>query len=120
MFVQALFIYIDIDNDDNARILEFFGLKKEETPAMRFITLGEDMTKYKPETDGLDTKSVETFVQKVLDGKMKVGEKVLENAARDMGEISYSRQGSDFMLCGAIKTQQRNPFSATSDVGRNP
>ena len=67
-----MFIYINIDDDDNQRILEFFGLKSEECPAVRYITLGEDMTKYKPTKDALDTKSIESFVQDVLDGKVKV------------------------------------------------
>ena len=39
---------------------------------MRYITLGEDMTKFKPETDDLGTESIKTFVQGVLDGKVKV------------------------------------------------
>ena len=30
------------------------------------------MTKYKPTKDALDTKSIESFVQDVLDGKVKV------------------------------------------------
>lgn len=68
---KVLFIYINIDDDDNQRILEFFGLKSEECPAVRYITLGEDMTKYKPTKDALDTKSIESFVQDVLDGKVK-------------------------------------------------
>jgi len=68
---KVLFIYINIDEDDNERILEFFGLKKAECPAIRFINLAEDMTKYKPATADLSTKSVTDFVQGVLDGKIK-------------------------------------------------
>ena len=67
-----MFIYINIDDDDNQRILEFFGLKADECPAVRYITLGEDMTKYKPTSDALDSKAIQTFVQDVLDGKVKV------------------------------------------------
>jgi len=68
---KTLFIYINAEDDDNKRILEFFGLKEEEVPAMRYITLGEDMTKYKPKTDDLTTDAVKSFVQDVLDGKIK-------------------------------------------------
>ncbi|MCP6606191.1 hypothetical protein NL500_28765, partial [Klebsiella pneumoniae] len=32
---KILFIFIDSDHTDNQRILEFFGLKKEECPAVR-------------------------------------------------------------------------------------
>lgn len=69
---KVLFITLDTSDEDNARILEFFGLKKEETPAARLITLGEDMTKYKPDSDDLSEEAVTTFVQAFLDGKLKV------------------------------------------------
>ena len=69
---QVLFISIDTSDEDNARILEFFGLKKEETPAVRLISLAEDMTKFKPPTDKLDVASVKSFVQDFVDGKLKV------------------------------------------------
>lgn len=72
LMLQVLFIYLDTSNEDNARILEFFGLKPEQCPAIRLITLTDDMTKFKPETDDLGTDSVKAFVQSVLDGKLKV------------------------------------------------
>lgn len=68
---EVLFIYLDTSDEDNARILEFFGLKAEECPAVRLITLGEDMTKYKPESDDLSTEAIRTFVQGFKDGKLK-------------------------------------------------
>lgn len=68
---KVLFIYIDTTSEDNARILEFFGLTKDETPAVRLIKLEEDMTKFKPETTDLDADSIKTFVNNVLEGKIK-------------------------------------------------
>jgi len=68
---KVLFIFVDIDNDENDRILEFFGLKKEECPTVRLINLGEDMTKYKPETVNLLPEGLSTFVQAYLDGGLK-------------------------------------------------
>jgi len=68
---KVLFIYIDTDDEDNLRILEFFGLKAEECPTVRFISLGEDMTKFKPETGDLTTDAIKSFVNSVLDGKIK-------------------------------------------------
>ena len=66
-----MFIYVDIDNAENERILEFFGLKKEECPTVRLINLGEDMTKYKPDTLNLTPDGISAFVQSFIDGKLK-------------------------------------------------
>ncbi|CAH1794945.1 unnamed protein product [Owenia fusiformis] len=68
---EVLFIYINVDDEENARILEFFGLKTEDVPTVRYISLGEDMVKYKPETDELSTEAVKKFVSSVLDGSLK-------------------------------------------------
>ena len=70
--LQMLFVYLDTDNEDNGRILEFFALKKEDTPAVRLITLAEDMTKFKPTADGVGADVVKQFAQDFLDGKLKV------------------------------------------------
>uniref|UniRef100_A0A8D0H1B9 Protein disulfide-isomerase n=1 Tax=Sphenodon punctatus TaxID=8508 RepID=A0A8D0H1B9_SPHPU len=68
---KILFIFIDSDHSDNQRILEFFGLKKEECPAVRLITLEEEMTKYKPESDELTAEKIKEFCDKFLEGKVK-------------------------------------------------
>ena len=52
--------------------MEFFGLKEEETPAVRLISLTEDMTKYKPEFSGVAADDVKQFVQDFMDGNLKV------------------------------------------------
>lgn len=69
---KILFIFIDSDHTDNQRILEFFGLKKEECPAVRLITLEEEMTKYKPESDELTAEKITEFCHRFLEGKIKV------------------------------------------------
>uniref|UniRef100_U5EXV6 Protein disulfide-isomerase n=1 Tax=Corethrella appendiculata TaxID=1370023 RepID=U5EXV6_9DIPT len=66
-----LFVSINADEEDHQRILEFFGMKKEEIPSYRIIRLEEDMAKYKPETNDLSADVVKEFVQKFLDGKIK-------------------------------------------------
>lgn len=68
---QVLFVTIDADEEDHLRILEFFGMKREEVPAARLIKLEEDMAKYKPDTTELTSESIRTFVQDFLDGKLK-------------------------------------------------
>ncbi|XP_029950324.1 protein disulfide-isomerase [Salarias fasciatus] len=68
---RILFIFIDSDIDDNQRILEFFGLKKEECPAIRLITLEDEMTKYKPDSDDMSAASITAFCTAFVDGKLK-------------------------------------------------
>jgi len=68
---KVLFIYIDTEVADNERILEFFGLKKEDAPTLRLINLDGDMTKYVPETAGIETANINTFVTAFLDGSLK-------------------------------------------------
>ncbi|KAF6095992.1 prolyl 4-hydroxylase subunit beta [Phyllostomus discolor] len=68
---KILFIFIDSDHADNQRILEFFGLKKEECPAVRLITLEEEMTKYKPESNELTADKITDFCRRFLEGKVK-------------------------------------------------
>ena len=65
-------MYINIADDDNLRILEFFGLKTDECPNIRYIVLGDDMIKYKPTTVDLTAQGIKQFTQDVLDGKLKV------------------------------------------------
>ncbi|KAJ0041700.1 hypothetical protein NL108_008157, partial [Boleophthalmus pectinirostris] len=68
---KILFIFIDSDVDDNQRILEFFGLKKEECPAIRLITLEDEMTKYKPESDAITAEGITEFCTLFTEGKLK-------------------------------------------------
>lgn len=69
---KVLFVTINTDDDDHEKIMEFFGLKKEEVPAMRLIRLEEEMTKYKPEKPDFSEETIRAFVTGVLDGKIKV------------------------------------------------
>nr|AQQ10870.1 disulfide isomerase [Conus miles] len=68
---KVLFIYLDTAKDENEHIMGFFGLKATDAPAMRLIQLGEDLAKYKPESDSLDKSTIKKFVQDFLDGKLK-------------------------------------------------
>ncbi|RZC35834.1 protein disulfide-isomerase [Asbolus verrucosus] len=68
---QVLFVTIDASEEDHQRILEFFGMKKDEVPAARLIKLEEDMAKYKPESNELTSDSIKQFVEDFLAGKLK-------------------------------------------------
>lgn len=42
--------------------MEFFGMKKEEAPAMRLISLEEEMSKYMPEKPDLTPENVKVSI----------------------------------------------------------
>lgn len=68
---EVLFVTINADEADHERILEFFGMKKEDVPAMRLVKLEEDMAKYKPENPEISSENVLEFVTAFTEGKLK-------------------------------------------------
>ncbi|RWS05049.1 protein disulfide-isomerase-like isoform X2, partial [Dinothrombium tinctorium] len=68
---QVLFVTINTDIEDHERIMEFFGLKKDESPEMRLIKLEEEMTKFKPESKEITEDNIRNFVKGVIEGKIK-------------------------------------------------
>ncbi|KAJ0178162.1 hypothetical protein K1T71_005985 [Dendrolimus kikuchii] len=68
---KIMTVAIDSDEDEHQRILEFFGMKKEEVPSVRLIALEQDMAKYKPTSDELSANTVEEFVQAFFAGTLK-------------------------------------------------
>ncbi|CAH2090951.1 unnamed protein product [Euphydryas editha] len=68
---RIMSVAIDTDEDDHQRILEFFGMKKDEVPSARLIALEQDMAKYKPVSDELSANSVEEFIQSFFAGTLK-------------------------------------------------
>ncbi|ESN93312.1 hypothetical protein HELRODRAFT_194128 [Helobdella robusta] len=70
---KVVFLYVDLDDDDNHKVLEFFGLTLDETPAVRFVDLTRpsDPIKYNPTSADLGQSSIQAFVDGVLNGKIK-------------------------------------------------
>lgn len=68
---KVLFVVIDSDQDGHERIIEYFGLKKDELPSLRFIKLQEEMTKYKYPHDEIVADKITEFVNGVLEGKVR-------------------------------------------------
>jgi len=68
---QMLFVVIDTDEEEHARILEFFGMKTEDVPAMRIIQLADEMTKFKPPTNEINEDTIRSFAKDFLAGSLK-------------------------------------------------
>lgn len=68
---KVLFVTINTDQSNHGRILEFFGIKKDEVPTMRIMNLDDEMAKYKPENPELSSGNIEEFVTGFVEGKLK-------------------------------------------------
>jgi len=68
---KTLFVVVDTDEEENERVLEFFGLKAADTPTVRLITLKDEMSKFKPEATDLTSSTLTEFVTSFFDGKLK-------------------------------------------------
>ncbi|XP_067951697.1 protein disulfide-isomerase 2-like [Watersipora subatra] len=68
---KLLFVFINTDVEDNLRILEFFGITESDTPTYRLISLGDDMSKFKPPSSDLTEEAMGAFVASYLDGSLK-------------------------------------------------
>jgi protein disulfide-isomerase A1 len=68
---KTLFVAIDADDEENERVLEFFGLKTSDVPSVRLITLKDEMSKFKPESSEITSNVLTDFVNAFFNGKLK-------------------------------------------------
>ena len=72
---KLFFVYVNTDGDANTKIMDFFGLKKVDIPAMRLVKVVEKgMIKFKPTfkgVKGITTENVVNFTQSYLDGNVQ-------------------------------------------------
>ncbi|XP_070617688.1 protein disulfide-isomerase A2 [Erythrolamprus reginae] len=66
---QVLFVLVDVTGE-GAGVLQYFGLKSHDAPALRFINI-EANKKYRLATEGLTAHGLHTFCQEVLQGKVQ-------------------------------------------------
>lgn len=67
-------MYVDVDDKVNDALVEFFTIKKEQCPEMRFVSLDDDIKRYLPNVDEVTPYAIRVFVEGVLDGTIKVSD----------------------------------------------
>ncbi|XP_065180769.1 protein disulfide-isomerase 2-like [Sycon ciliatum] len=69
---ETLFVTIDADVDENERIMEFFAVKKENTPAFRLVKLSEeDMKKFAPQSNEITDANIRKFLADFKSGDLQ-------------------------------------------------
>ena len=88
--MQALFVHIDMSDDNSERVSSFFNIEDEDTPTIRIINLEEDMKKFVPEFEGIDADKIKAWVQTYFDGELKVRKTIIIGPGRDKIDLSPS------------------------------
>jgi len=69
---KLLIVYINIDETNHDRILDYFNLNATDCPTFRYVTFTPETTKYKPESsDKMTVAGLTRFVKEIQDGKRK-------------------------------------------------
>lgn len=67
---QVLFVVVDVAGY-GANVLTFFGMTPADAPTLRLVKM-KNNRKYRMEQDSFSDAAISTFIQAVLDGKVKV------------------------------------------------
>lgn len=103
---KVLFVYIDVDVEDNQRVLEFFALKPADCPTMRLIKLEGDMTKFVPAKKDLEEATMTEFVTEFLEGKLKahlMSEEVPEDWDKNPVKVLVGKNFKEVAMDGGKK-----------------
>ncbi|XP_074485714.1 protein disulfide-isomerase [Sebastes fasciatus] len=68
--LKILFVWVDVDEPRNGRLMEYFRVREFEAPLIRVVNLTDHVTYHLP-SDTLDVPTIKTFCQSYLEGKAK-------------------------------------------------
>ncbi|KAI4833448.1 hypothetical protein KUCAC02_016349 [Chaenocephalus aceratus] len=68
--LKMLFVWVNVDEPRNGRLMEYFRVREFEAPLIRMVNLTDHVTYHLP-SDTLDVQTIKTFCQSYLDGKAK-------------------------------------------------
>lgn len=68
--LKILFVWVNVDEPRNGRIMEYFRVRDFEAPLIRMVNLTDHVTYHLP-SDTLDVKTITTFCRSYLEGKAK-------------------------------------------------
>lgn len=69
--IQILFVWVNVDEPRNGRLMEYFQVRAFEAPLVRLVNLTDHVTYHLP-SDTLDVESIKKFCQSYLEGTAKV------------------------------------------------
>merc|ERR1719278_1663893 len=68
---KLMFIVVDTEITELKQIVDFFKVPETEHPALRIVTLGEYMQRFKSQDLVLDEENIKVFIEKYLGGELK-------------------------------------------------
>ncbi|XP_045904162.1 protein disulfide-isomerase [Micropterus dolomieu] len=68
--LKILFVWVNVDEPRNGRLMEYFQVRDFEAPLIRMVNLTDHVTYHLP-SETLDVETIKTFCQSYLEGKAK-------------------------------------------------
>ncbi|XP_051240469.1 protein disulfide-isomerase [Dicentrarchus labrax] len=68
--LRVLFVWVNVDEPRNGRLMEYFRVRDFEAPLIRLVNLTDHVTYHLP-SDTLDVDTIKQFCQSYLEGKAK-------------------------------------------------